>query len=499
MNQTLSPATRFLGALVLTTTLACGDDSSATPDGGSAADAASTADATDVTNPPTSYEFESRFVAGESSVSYSGQVFRQLLIAELNAYVSTLTSQVDTTPPADDAILAGLNFYFDFDSTISGTTPLATVDGMTPSAAQATFDDVSTDKNIRSKLAGNDSATDHTEWNTVGNFLGWSEGGEDTDTPTELVQYWFRQLDDLAFDRINGAPLDPAGNPIANVYVTPEGHDLQQLIQKFLLGAVTFSQGQDDYLDNDVADKGLLSSNAQDADKTYSKLEHAWDEGFGYFGAARNYGEYTDEELSSKGGRPGYQGYNDADSNGSIDLLGEFNFGVSTNCAKRDRGSSAEAPTNFTKEVFDALLAGRQIIASAGETLTDQELADLVAQRDIASSVWEECVAATVVHYVNEVLADTEKFGTEEYNFADHAKHWSELKGFALGLQFNPRSPMLTGSRFVDFHTLIGDAPVLPNDAGGQTAIDQYKLDLQAASVIARDAYGFAQANVDVW
>ena len=26
-------------------------------------------------------------------------------------------------------------------------------------------------------------------------------------------------------------------------------------------------------------------------------LEHAWDEGFGYFGAAINYGAYTDQEL----------------------------------------------------------------------------------------------------------------------------------------------------------------------------------------------------------
>ena len=40
--------------------------------------------------------------------------------------------------------------------------------------------------------------------------------------------------------------------PIASVTVTETGLDLRQLIQKFLLMAVPFSQGTDDYLDDDV-------------------------------------------------------------------------------------------------------------------------------------------------------------------------------------------------------------------------------------------------------
>ena len=54
--------------------------------------------------------------------------------------------------------------------------------------------------------------------------------------------------------------------------------------KKFLLGAVAFSQGADDYLDDDVAGKGLLVFGYIPAEgKKYSALEHAWDEGFGYF------------------------------------------------------------------------------------------------------------------------------------------------------------------------------------------------------------------------
>jgi hypothetical protein len=114
-------------------------------------------------------------------------------------------------------------------------------------------------------------------------------------------------------------------------------------------------------------------------------------------------------------------------------------------------------------------------------------------------TTWEKCIAATVVHYINDTLSDMEKFGTAEYSFEDHAKHWSELKGFSLGLQFNPKSPMNEGTRFVDFHALIADAPVLPDDAGGQTAIDAYKTDLTAARDVIQQAYGFSQANVDGW
>ena len=114
-------------------------------------------------------------------------------------------------------------------------------------------------------------------------------------------------------------------------------------------------------------------------------------------------------------------------------------------------------------------------------------------------STWEKAYAATAIHYVNEVLADMDAIGTPDYSFADHAKHWSELKGFALGLQFNPRSPLHTSTRFADFHDLVGDAPVLPNDVGGPSAISDYRTDLESARAILAEAYGFDASNVTGW
>ena len=58
---------------------------------------------------------------------------------------------------------------------------------------------------------------------------------------------------------------------------------------------------------------------------------------------------------------------------------------------------------------------------------------------------------------------------------------------------------MNESTRFVDFHAHIADAPVLPDDAGGQPAIDAYKANLTAARNIIQQAYGFSQANVDGW
>jgi hypothetical protein len=130
---------------------------------------------------------------------------------------------------------------------------------------------------------------------------------------------------------------------------------------------VFFSQGTDDYLDSDVDGKGLLSSNAQvvkdGVAKPYSALGHAWDEGFGYFGAARDYNDYTDTQAAGKGevGTPRAKGYHDTNGDGKIDLKSEYNFGHSRNCAKRDRGSAGGATTDFSKDVMDAFLAGRTL------------------------------------------------------------------------------------------------------------------------------------------
>ena len=83
----------------------------------------------------------------------------------------------------------------------------------------------------------------------------------------------------------------------------------------------------------------------------------------------------------------------------------------------------------------------------------------------------------------------------DDYDFYDHAKHWSELKGFALSLQFNRRSPV-TAENFARVQDLIGTAPALP----GAENFDAYGEGLLEARAILQQAYGFDDNDVtEVW
>lgn len=437
---------------------------------------------------PDTYSFDSRFVEGESSVSYSGQVFRQVLIADLKGFISGMSDAIDSgdfAPASDGDVVGSLDFYFRFDSEANGDLPI----GMSadPGLKQATYNDISSGKDLVGKLAGNDSATDHKDWSTE--FVGWEDAaiaanGGSVDSPEGLVTAFFETIEVNALDRVNGTMRSGPDGQTLPVYVTEQGQDLNQLVQKFLLMAVTYSQAADDYLDSGTDGKGLEASNAQDEDAAHSSLEHQWDEGFGYFGAARDYLAYTDDAIAS----PGYQ---DTDADGAIDLKSEYNFANAAYSAKRDL--SAVASTDYTTQVMEAFLTGRTIISSADGELTAEQKTALEEQRDIALMAWENTMAANVVHYINDTLQAMGTFGTDDYDFVSHAKVWSEMKGFALGLQFNPNAS-LSDADFAKFHQLVGDAPVLATAEQGD--IDQYKADLVTARQLIGDAHGFAADNL---
>lgn len=436
-------------------------------------------DVVDVTV-PTSYAFTSR-EGSVSSVAYDGQTMRHVLINDLNKHIGGLTARLNSGFfPLPGEVRGELEFFFDFDSETSGS--IAHLTTTTPTALQSTYDDISSDKDIVGKMAGNDPSTDHTNWNT--NFVGW--GAEGSTTPEQLVRSWFDMIDRQATDWSNGTyPLDPSGAPVAAVYLTAEGLDLQQLIGKVSGVSVSFSQGVDDYLDDDIDGKGILSDHSALVDgKPYTALEHQWDEAFGYFGASRDFGTRSDDEIADT---PAI----DADNDGRIDLESEMSFGHSGNAAKRDRGSKVEI--DLTAMAWRGFAGGRQLLADTNGALSDAELDALRAYRDEAVTAWEASIAATALHYINDTLRDMEAIGAAEYSFSNHAKHWGELKGFAIGLQFNRNSP-LSAANFSLFHELVGDAPVLAD--ADQATRDSYAADLRQARQLLLDVYGFDPANL---
>ncbi len=478
------PRVMFPLFIFLVATLGCSDNN-----GSDKSDAGNLPDADPGIVLPDTYQFDSRFIPEATSVSYSGQVFRQVLISDLKTYIDRLTLRIDTTAfvPTTGDVITDLNFYFAFDSASAAVDH--TID-TTPGPLQTSYGDISSSKTLAGKVAGNDPVGQHKDWST--GFVGWTQVG--VTTPQSLVTTWFGELETLAINRANGLiPAGPDGSPIDRVFVSASGLDYSQLLSTFLAGSIGFSQATDDYLDDDTADKGLLSSNIlQDGSSTYSILEHAWDEGFGYFGAARDYANYTDQEAAGLSGRSGWSaGYYDTDATGDINLLAEYNFGFSRYAAARD--ATSNTPTDFTKDIWDAFVRGRAIIAFANGALDDTQLQELTLERDTIASEWEKVVAATVVHHINKVLNSMNSFGTTQYSFFDHASNWSQMKGLAMSFQFNPRSP-LTDSQFSQLHTLLGQAPVLPT-ANGES-IGEYKVALSQVKDTLQSTYDFSADNM---
>ena len=450
---------------------------------------------------PTTYEFAHMGGGEGSSVSNTGQIHRQALISAMKAWMGGLTDEANAGNANRQDVLDAFNFYYEYDPAV-GAEIAHGLEFRLP-ALQTNWGDISS-KSLKGKLAGNDPKTDHRCWDPQSpkanenpncaagesHFNGWTGAS----SPAALINVWAEMLAGYAQVRSTGGdlPVNPITNePVEKVFLNDQGHDLQQLFQKFLMGAIGFSQGTDDYLGSDVDGKGLKASNAVDSEKGYSPLAHAWDEAFGYFGAARNFNDYTDDEIASKGGREDWKGHHDTNGDGKIDLKTEVNWGHSINAAKRDRGSQDSAKTDYTKEAMDHFIAGRHLIQNAGETLTADEMTTLEGHRDTIVAAWEKAIAATGVHYINDCLAD---LAADTLPYADYAKHWGELKGFTLGLQFNPASPV-TVENFIAFHNLLGEAPKLP----GQDGFDTYATDLRAARDILAAAYGFDSANVEGW
>ena len=459
---------------------------------------------------PTVYAYSGSITDGESSVSYTGQTARHLLMLGMVDAMVALTER----PGEEAAIDAELSFFMNGDGA-DGTPHGFTVKGGETVIPGPTYGDISTGKNLDGKIAGGNGQGGGETSRLIGDFFGWEDGMDGDPLPIELVNHF---IDRLAAEASDGSTpsINTIDGPVALDTPTIDalGRDYRQLTQKFLSGAVSFSQGTNDYFQTDYA-----NALAQEGTKSYTAGEHDFDEAFGYYGASRNIGDYTDDEAAGKGGREGFgNGYNDTNGDGSIDIRSEIVLGHAQNCAKRDRGS--DGATDFSQDAFDAFLIGRQILDNAAKagTLTAEAQSALNSQISIASKAWEKCIAATVVHYINDVTADMGEYQAPDFaslgNFKTMAKHWGEMKGFALALQFSPYSPFRDGSvdgidlddlkRVLD---LMGDAPVLADGSQGgipvsgsaEDAIAAYLSDLQTARDVLEEAYGFDPSVVASW
>ena len=394
---------------------------------------------------PQAYVFDSRFVEGESSVSYSGQVVRNLLLQDLKS----LTDSVGKDGGRPIAVQDMLKLY-EYDDALNLKTRTSTG---ALSASESHYSSLSTGKNLVGKISDEP-------------VIGYNRTADD------LVREWFKGIAD------NSQDSGKLGTPMA--YTSDDGVDMSQMVNKVLIGAVPYYQATGVYLG------GLLerdNSEARNGTDPYTAMEHAWDEAFGYFGAARDYFRYSDAQLAGSVDDFTF----DSNGDGSIDFKSEYNFGLSRNAGKRDKGGSG---VDFTQQIFSAFLAGRTAITNQGTE------AEIIGYRQTAAEGMEKVIAATVVHYINDTLSDMSKLGTGEENRANLNKHWAEMKGYTVALQYNPFR-LITDGQLAELHGIMGEAPIYdePGSNTYNTQVNNYKR----AKDIMQAAYGFSNANMENW
>ena len=363
---------------------------------------------------PATYTFNSRFADGVSSVSYSGQVVRNLLIN-------------------DRAILSA--------------------SGMT--TVQTKYHDIST-SHLNDRL-------------------------------TAVASYTIPGYDANAGALVNGWVQET----VANGKTRATGIRLDQMTQKTLWGAISYWQATSKYMSKIPGDDNTVAVEG----KSYTAMEHHWDESFGYFGAALDYNTgYTDD--NDRKSSP----YFDSNSDGKIDFKTEYNVGWAVTAAKRDLCTGCDAGLDFTKTIFDAYIKGRTMIVN------QEPLAQILEQRDLIMATWEKVVAAVTIHYINDVIDDIDAIiaagdatvTPASSATADYENHWGEMRGYANGLLYNDFKKIATDN-LNRLYVVMGTATVYPKD-GSFAAMQAYKGQLAGeAKAILKASYGFSDANMNSW
>ena len=424
----------FLSSLMLFVIVGCSSDDDNDDDGAALIDT------------PTEYSFESRFNSGESSVSYSGQVVRNLLINDIKTQMgadagsgnpATLVSMM-ANDNSDQAIL-------------SSAGDMSTV--------QTKYHDISS-SHLNDRLTAVDSYI----------IPGYNANA------TALVNGWVQESVANGKTRLTG---DNAGIR------------LDQITQKTLWGAVSYWQATSKYMSKIPTDDNSMA----DGDDNYTAMEHHWDESFGYFGAALDYNTGYSDDVDRKSGP-----YNDSNSDGSIDFKSEYNVGWAVTAAKRDDCSACDVNHDFTKTIFDAYLEGRTLITNQAD------LTEILVQRDIVMNTWEKVVAAVSIHYVNDVAADIASLieagdttiapGSDAT--ADYENHWGEMRGYANGLLYNDFK-VITDANLDRILAVMGTAPVYPSNGNFDAMLAYHNQLIGEVRAIFKASYGFSDANVAGW
>ncbi len=392
---------------------------------------------------PTEYVFESRFDEGVSSVSYSGQVVRNLLVNDIKSLIA------DNVGGGNTATIYSMMANDDPNLAIYSASGLNTV--------QTKYQDISTSQ-LNDRLAAVTSYTDP----------GYDANAQD------MIAGWVAE---------------------SEIYsVRPGGLDLGQMAQKVMWGAIAYWQGTSKYMskipddDNTVSDEG----------DPYTAMEHHWDESFGYFGAARDFNTGYSDDTDRK-----TDPYNDSNGDGLIDFKSEYNAGWAVTAAKRDLVDGVSVDYDFTKTIFDAYLEGRTLIynqAPLADILTQRDIIlnnweKVVAAvsihyiNDTMSDLEALITAADTSLAWDNLPAEGSGY---KYNI-----HWAEMRAYAHGLIYNDFK-LISDADIATVLGYMGTAPAY-NDGADFSAMQTLHDNLALAKPILQAAYGFSDAHMANW
>jgi hypothetical protein len=398
---------------------------------------------------PASYTFTSRFDATKSSVDYGGQTVRNMLITDLISALAAISK-----PGATAVTEADLLALYEHADAANLMTKIS-VSGRTLLESQ--YNRISTGKKLSDKISS-------------AQVIGSSANAD------QLIRAWIRRAAENS--------QDPAKLGTSEALFDENGLDIPEMVGKLLLGSVSYYQATSVYLANVLSkDNAVAADDGKGGKSPYTVMEHNWDEAFGYFGAARDYARYTDAMLAGAATDYTY----DSNGDGKIDLKSEYNYVLARYAARRD---NANVGSDFTKEIFDAFRTGRTHITNEGTA------AEIGVQRQAAATAWEKLMAASLVHYLNGVKEGYAKMGGSEFNLVGYRHEWSEMKGFAMALQYNS-SKMIGDAQLAQLHTLIGSSPEVMEP--GTAAYTAYGQALASASSLLKSVYSFTDAQMNGW
>lgn len=310
---------------------------------------------------PTTYEFED--ASGNSTVSFSGQTQRLEMLSEITTYLKTANTAGTTV---DAATLKSM--YANDGYTWTDAPGL----GLTGSSKQ-----------LKSKTAGGDAgvqATFESYMDSVANISTlnhtntsetYGEGGVWTNGNNSYLQ-------------------------------SGTGVEYTQLIEKGLMCAVFYNQATTNYLTGISDDDNTTIVSG----KTYTEMQHHWDEAYGYFTSAVDY-----------------------PASGTDRFWGKY-------------ANSRESVLSSATKISEAFRTGRAAIDNEDYTTRD-------AQVTIIYNEWEKVVAGTAIHYLNEAKS----------NIADPTKKnhvLSEAWTFLNGLRYGQNAISGAGMSAADIDTALG-------------------------------------------